>query len=218
MANRYPELEHAIVSREGSLLLVEGAKPEAHHTSTESTNSGIIEGRSTSPSYPVQDHQDSLFNKIVTESALLKEGLFHGAIENPVNGASQFVNHISAGVAQLLENDAFSLHIPELHLVDENKVHSSIAGEIGDFAGEFVDLVAVATATSGIMARSFKFEITPLRYAIGAGIDKGLFKPTDENAKDFYESRAEAGAWAMLHGFVIFQGVRTIQKLLQPVQ
>jgi hypothetical protein len=80
----------------------------------------------------------NLFDKALSEAADFGQGIFHGAVENPVNGIVQLANHVSGA------------HLPELHVVDEQKISKSAGGMAGTVAGTVLDIAALTFVTGGL--------------------------------------------------------------------
>lgn len=112
-------------------------------------------------------------------AVMFAEGLFHGAIENPYNGAVQFINHMGGS-------------LPELHLVDETAINNSTMGNLGNMLGATVDFFALAAATGG-------FGSALRMGAVAAGY-AGILQPSDANSTTFAEDRLKQAGVAGLSG------------------
>ena len=71
--------------------------------SIESTKPVAVEAHKPAP-----QPQMDLASSIWKEASDFGQGVFHGAVEAPVNGVVQLANHLSGA------------HLPELHLTNEN--------------------------------------------------------------------------------------------------
>ena len=77
-------------------------------------------------------HQPNMLDSI----RCFAEGLFHGAIEMPINGAVDIANKTG-------------IHLPEIHLVDRNDLATD-AGKLGTLTGLVADGALAAELTSGL--------------------------------------------------------------------
>jgi hypothetical protein len=129
----------------------------------------------------------SFFAKAESELADFGEGLYHGAIESPIDGAIQLTNHLAG------------THLPELHLVDEKRLAHSAGGVLGNIIGTAVDVYLASVATAGIAGAAGGSGMigAALRFgAVGAAYTT-ILQPTDGNSKHFFRDRLENGAVAM---------------------
>lgn len=109
-------------------------------------------------------------------------GLWHGAIESPVNGAVQVLNQCGGGR-------------PELHLVDLERLNHSSSGIAGTVVGKALDFYLLSRLTGGLGGSGYVS--SSLRTgAIGAAYI-GLLEPTDPNSKHFFKDRAQNAAVAL---------------------
>lgn len=127
-----------------------------------------------------QPAEQGLISTTVEEAALVAEGFFHGAFENPINGAIQFSNHL------------VGTHLPEMHYVDAAKVENSLAGEIGTFAGDVLSIAAAAAVTGGCSSA--------LRMGLLVAADAGIFQPSDAKSSTFFFDRGTRAAIGMAAG------------------
>lgn len=103
------------------------------------------------------------------------EGLFQGAVESPINGLVQVANH------------AVGVTLPELHLVDSQRLSHSAGGILGSIAGKALAFWALSSLSGGLGAGGYL--ASSLRAgAIGAAYI-GLLEPTDPNSKHFFRDR-----------------------------
>lgn len=109
------------------------------------------------------------------EAADFGEGIFHGAVENPINGTVQLANHLSGA------------HLPEIHLVDEERIDHSVAGRLGSMVGTAADFYALSLATGGLGGAGYL--AVGLRMGI-VGAAVGVFQPSDPDSKSFFADRA----------------------------
>jgi hypothetical protein len=129
----------------------------------------------------------SILAKAGSEAVDFGEGLYYGAIESPIDGAIQLTNHVAG------------TKLPELHLVDEQKLSQSIGGVLGNVAGTALDIYALSAATGGIGGAlgGSSMIASALRFsAVGAAYTAAL-QPTDDNSKTFIKDRLTNGAIAL---------------------
>lgn len=121
--------------------------------------------------------EKSVVKEFGTGVAEFSQSLFHSAVENPVNGVVQLVDHASGA------------SLPELHIA--GVPNSSTASSAGAIAGSVVDFWALTkftgpalgelggTGTSGAILRS----------AIVGGVYSGVFQPSDARSEHFVRDR-----------------------------
>lgn len=108
--------------------------------------------------------------------------LIHSALENPINGISQVINH------------AIGTEIPELQIVGDVK-NPSVGAKLGSIAGGVIDyyvLSRVAGSTMGNLGGSGTLGST-LRGGIVGGVYSGLLTPTDAASDSFFKDRLTSG-------------------------
>lgn len=110
---------------------------------------------------------------VIDTVANFGKGLWHGAIENPINGCIQVVNH------------AASTDLPELDLVDSKRL--SPAGQVGASVGTAIDVIALAYATKSIGGPGKTSAL--LRAGAAGAIYGGLLQPTDPESRTFVADR-----------------------------
>jgi len=154
----------------------------------------------------VKHKSSSFLGKAVSEVADFGEGLYHGAIENPINGASQLANHLVGS------------HLPELHLVDQDRLSHSAGGVLGTIAGTALDFYAVSVATAGVAdlvgagvvgaeaagAATVGTEAVTTASVLGTALRVGavgaaytaVLQPTDAKSDHFFQDRLTNGAVA----------------------
>jgi hypothetical protein len=110
----------------------------------------------------------------------LSEGLFHGAVENPVNGVVQLTNHLAGA------------HLPEMHLTNEQDDDTG-AGRVGSFIGSTADMVALSLATGGLGSGA-GIAVDGLRMAAVGAVVGGVLTPTDANSQTFFSDRIKNAA------------------------
>lgn len=128
-----------------------------------------------------------ILSKIGSELVDFGEGLYHGAIESPINGVVQIADHVTGA------------QIPELHLVDEQRLSHSAGGIIGNIAGTAIDIYLASMATAGIAGAAGGSGMigAALRFgAVGAAYTT-VFQPTDAKSKHFFADRVENGGVAL---------------------
>jgi len=111
------------------------------------------------------------------------QSALHTAIESPINGAIQFVDH------------AAHVHLPELDIIGAPK-HNSMGTKIGAVVGAAADLVALSIATGGvadILGGAGLAGGIGTAAATGA-LYGGVFTQSDNNSKHFFEDRLTNGA------------------------
>jgi hypothetical protein len=131
------------------------------------------------PKPPAHATQD-LASSIWKEAEDFGEGVFHGAVEAPVNGVVQLANHIT------------NSNLPELHLVNEKDVDGTIAGKIGSFVGTTADMIGLTLATGGLGGAGAV--ATGLRLAAVGALYSGVLTPSADNTKNFFADRATSAA------------------------
>jgi hypothetical protein len=133
------------------------------------------------------DKQVNFWDKVKTEAVDFTEGLFHGSIENPVNGFVQFTNHLT------------NSNLPELHLVDENKISQTYGGLMGTAAGTALDVFAASAATAGAAGAlsGASLATAALRFGTVGALYGGVLQPSDANSKHFFQDRLETGLLAL---------------------
>jgi len=124
----------------------------------------------------------SFLGKAASEVADFGEGLFHGAVESPINGAVQLTNYVA------------HTDLPELHLVDDNKVENTVGGKIGSMAGTALDMIGLTMATGGLGDAGVAASALRLG-AVGAAYTT-LLQPTDPSSGHLIEDRLKNGAVA----------------------
>lgn len=102
-------------------------------------------------------------------------GLWQGAIESPVNGAVQVANQFGAA-------------LPELHVVDSQRLNHSAGVVAGTIVGKALDFYALSRLTGGLGS---------MRTAALGSACTGLLEPTDPNSKHFFKDRAQNAAVAL---------------------
>jgi hypothetical protein len=115
---------------------------------------------------PATQANQDLASSIWKEAKDFGEGVFHGSVESPVNGVVQLANHIT------------NSHLPELHLVNENDVDHTIAGQIGSFVGTTADMIGLTVATGGLGGAGIV--ANTLRLAAVGAVYSGILTPIDE--------------------------------------
>jgi hypothetical protein len=110
----------------------------------------------------------------------LSEGLFHGAVENPVNGVVQLTNHLAGA------------HLPEIHLTNEQDDDTG-AGKVGSLIGSTTDMVALSLATGGLGSGA-GIALDGLRMAAVGSVVGGVLTPTDANSQTFFSDRIKNAA------------------------
>ena len=143
--------------------------------SIESTKPAAVEA-----SKPTPQANHDLASSIWKEAEDFGEGVFHGAVEAPVNGVVQLANHIT------------NSNLPELHLVNENDVNNTIAGKIGSFVGSTADMIGLTVATGGLGGAGAL--ATGLRLAAVGAVYSGVLTPSADNTKNFFADRATSAA------------------------
>lgn len=108
------------------------------------------------------------------------QGLFHGAVENPLNAGAQVINR------------AAHMHLPELHLVDEARINESTGGRFGSNVGYVADMYLLGSAAGSL--GSFGVLGSSLRMGAVGGVYFGLLTPTDANSPTFWIDRLKNGA------------------------
>ncbi|MBU6455651.1 MAG: hypothetical protein KGS72_28020, partial [Cyanobacteria bacterium REEB67] len=129
----------------------------------------------------------SMLGKTASEVADFGEGLYHGAIESPINGAVQLSNHV------------IGTKLPELHLVDEERLSHSGGGILGNIAGTALDVYALTAATAGVggaLGGSALLSSALRLGAVGAAYTAAL-QPTDAKSEHFIQDRLTNGAIAL---------------------
>ncbi len=136
------------------------------------------------PQADAKSESSTFFGSAASEVADFGEGLFHGAIENPINGAVQLTNHLA------------DTHIPELHLVNKTKVSQTIAGKIGTAAGTTLDIIEATVATGGVADALGAAGVvgSALQFGAVGAIYSSVFQPSDPNSHHFIKDRLENGA------------------------
>ena len=107
------------------------------------------------------------------------QSALHTAIESPINGAVQFIDH------------AANVHLPELDIIGA-PTHDSVGAKAGALVGAAADLVGLSIATGGV-ADALGAGGIAAAAATGA-IYGGLLTPSDAKSKNFLLDRAENGA------------------------
>jgi hypothetical protein len=87
---------------------------------------------------PKADTHSSMLADVWNLTKDFGEGVYHGGIENPYNGAAQLSNHL------------LGTELPELHLVDADHLSNTLGGQIGNLVGTAADIYAVSLATAGV--------------------------------------------------------------------
>jgi hypothetical protein len=105
-------------------------------------------------------------------------GLFHGAVEDIVNGPVQVINH------------AVGVDLPELHVVDTERMSASKAGRVGEMIGQTIDMAAVLLAFKGF-GKATGILSSGLRSAAVGAVYGGVFQPTDSASPTFFADRAK---------------------------
>jgi hypothetical protein len=155
-------------------------------------------------SFAASDHPaDSLLTRSLkktgSEAAAFGEGLFHGAVENPYNGAVQLANH------------AGHTNLPELHLADKFAVEHSFGGQSGTMIGTAADMLAASIATRKLGGPRY-LPATARLTAIGA-VDAGIFQPSDTHSKNFYADRATSAGVAAVTFSAMGAGAAGLDRL-----
>jgi hypothetical protein len=140
--------------------------------------------------------QQDVISRLSSQVADFGEGIFHGAVENPYNGLVELVNHSTEKM------------LPELHLVDQEKIDHSLAGQLGTMVGIAVDFAALSAATGGLGATT----------ALGSALEMGavggaygaVFQPSDAKSANFWRERVTNGAI----GAATFAGMGAANALL----
>ena len=132
------------------------------------------------PKTPVEAQPQSFLGSALTGLKDFSEGVFHGAVENPVNGVVQLADHMTGA------------KLPELHLTNDADDNTT-AGKIGSFLGTTADVVGLTLATGGLGAGA-GIAATATRLAITGAVIGGVFTPTDNNSKTFFEDRLKNAA------------------------
>jgi|GEM_PF-6549710 len=129
-------------------------------------------------------HHESFFD----ECKDFGQSFIHSAIENPVNGLIQVVDH------------AANVHIPELKLVGAPE-HQSMGTMAGAMLGTVADVVAVTVATGGVAGALEIGANAAGIMAVTGAVYGGLLTPTDSNSTHFFRDRfANGGMDAALFG------------------
>jgi hypothetical protein len=133
------------------------------------------------------DKHPKIWDKIKTEAVDFTEGLFHGSVENPVNGLVQFTNHLAGS------------DLPELHLVDEEKISETYGGLIGTSAGTALDIFAASAATAGVAGAlsGATLATAALRFGAIGSLYGAVLQPSDANSKHFFQDRLAHGLLAL---------------------
>jgi hypothetical protein len=152
------------------------SKGRNSYMAIESTKPAVVEAPKPS-THATQDLASSIWK----EAADFGEGVFHGAVEAPVNGVVQLANHIT------------NSNLPELHLVNEKDVDGTIAGKIGSFVGTAADMIGLTVATGGLGAGAGAVA-TGLRLAAVGAVYSGVLTPSADNTKNFFADRATSAA------------------------
>ncbi|MBS1996295.1 MAG: hypothetical protein JSS86_08300 [Cyanobacteria bacterium SZAS LIN-2] len=112
----------------------------------------------------------------------LGEGIYFGGIEKPLDGAIQFINHTTGA------------NLPEVHLVDANRLNQSVGGQAGQLIGAAGDVYALSLATGGLGGAGYLASASRMG-AVGASY-AGLFQPSDPQSKTFFGDRLANAAMA----------------------
>jgi hypothetical protein len=159
-----------------SLRIIENTfEAETSTMSLESVKPTVAEAQK-----PSTDAKQDLASKLLKEATDFGEGVFHGAVEAPVNGVVQIVNHVA------------NTHLPELQLVNEKDVDGTVAGKIGSFVGTAADMIGLTLATGGLGGAGAV--ATGLRMAAVGAVYSGVLQPSADNSKNFFADRATSAA------------------------
>lgn len=110
--------------------------------------------------------------------ALFDEGLAKGAVFDPINGATELINHVA------------HTHISQLRFPNQKDVDNSIAAKIGEYTGITADAIAVSVATGGVADAVGLTGAGALALSCGTGaVMGGVFTPTGDDGKHFWENR-----------------------------
>jgi hypothetical protein len=122
-----------------------------------------------------QAHDTGLLSTATSEVADFGEAVFHSGLENPINGALQVVNHVTGA------------RLPELHLVDSDRVSQSVGGKLGTIVGAAADVYALTMATGGLGGAGYLVSAARMG-AVGATY-AGVLQPSAPDSKNFYADR-----------------------------
>lgn len=116
-----------------------------------------------------------------TEAMLFGEGVYTGALQNPVNGVGQIVNKVTGA------------NLPVLELPNQDRVNSSWAGKAGIMTGTLIDAVATNGALSNV---SLLANANLMRMAATGAIQQGILTPGDDSGSglDFFLNRGRSAA------------------------
>jgi len=118
------------------------------------------------------------------------QSLLHSAIENPINGIVQIIDH------------AANAHIPELDIIGAPK-HDSLGAKIGSVVGTAVDVTLASIATGGLVDVLGGAGLVGgmATGAVTGAVFGGILQPTDNSSTHFLRDRLEnAGIDAVAFG------------------
>jgi hypothetical protein len=126
----------------------------------------------------------SFLGKAASEVADFGEGVYLGSIESRIDGAVQFTNHVAG------------TNLPELHLVDADRLSKSVGGQLGTMAGTALDIYAATVATGGIADAVIGAGMVSSALSAGAvgAVLGGVLQPSDANSDHFFTDRLKTGA------------------------
>ena len=110
------------------------------------------------------------------------QALFHSAIENPINGITQIINH-STGV-----------NIPELEIAGAVK-EPSAGAMAGTIAGGVLDYYVLSRVAGPVLGNVGGSGMTgvALRAGIVGGVFTGILAPSDKDSEHFFKDRLTNG-------------------------
>lgn len=126
-------------------------------------------------------------------------GIWHGMAENPINGTVQIANRLTG------------MHLPELHLVDQQSINSSAAGRFGTILGTAANGIALTLATGGIGSAGY-MAAAMRAGAIGATMS-GVLQPSDIDSKTFWKDRLTSGAVGGITGVAAIGSAAALDSL-----
>jgi len=127
------------------------------------------------------------------------QSLLHSAIENPINGLVQVIDH------------AANVHIPELDIIGA-PTHNSWGTKIGAAVGTAIDVAAISIASGGLADVLVGTAAAGgvVTSAVTGLVFESLLQPTDNNSAHFVQDRLENG----LIGAITFGTMGTAAKAL----
>lgn len=131
-------------------------------------------------------------------SALVRESL-----QRPINGALELVSEVS------------HKHLPELHLVADKRIPNDSWDSMGGYAGRAIDYLIVNRLTHGklLSEESSSAQVFRNNMVYGA-LDGGVFTPTHETGKNFWEKRSgNALENGLIYGTGALVGIKGFEKL-----